>query len=85
MQKMIYFNKEVLKFNLIFTFKTNLKRGLAYDMNTAGNTESIAHITSGVNTVFLISSVLSFVGLAIVLLLARKQINEKAKETEESK
>ena len=59
--------------------------GLAYDINTAGNTESIAHITSGVNTVFLIVSVLSFIGLAVVVLLVRKQVNEKAKLEEESK
>ena len=59
--------------------------GLAYDMNTAGNTESIVHITSGVNTVFLIASILSFIGFTIVILMVRKQINERAKIAEESK
>ena len=59
--------------------------GLAYDMNTAGNTESITHITSGLNTVFLITAILSFIGFAIVILVVRKQLNEKAKLAEESK
>ncbi|MBP3930233.1 MAG: MFS transporter, partial [Peptostreptococcaceae bacterium] len=58
--------------------------GLAYDINTSGNTESLSHITAGVNTVFLLASVVSFIGLAIVLLLVRKQVNDKAKETKKA-
>ena len=55
--------------------------GLAYDMNTSGNAESIVNITSGINTVFLLASVISFIGLAIVLLVVRKQVNERVKES----
>ena len=50
-------------------------------MNTSGNAESIVNITSGINTVFLLASVISFIGLAIVLLVVRKQVNERVKES----
>lgn len=58
--------------------------GLAYDINTSGNTESLTHITSGINTVFLMASLVSFIGLAIVLLVVRKQVNERAKESKKT-
>lgn len=51
--------------------------GIAYDMNTSINPENVSNIASGVNSVFLIASIVSFVGLTIVVLVVRKQINSK--------
>ena len=58
--------------------------GLAYDMQTSANPENIANITSGINSVFLISSIVGFIGLAIVLLVVRKQFEEKSKTFEKT-
>ena len=58
--------------------------GLAYDMQTSANPEYIANITSGINSVFLISSIVGFIGLAIVLLVVRKQFEEKSKTFEKT-
>ena len=54
--------------------------GIAYDMNTSANPENIANIASGVNLVFLITSVVSFIGLAVVILIVRKQVNSKVED-----
>ena len=55
--------------------------GMAYDINTAANPESIANITLGVNTVFLMASVIAFIGFALVVLVVRKQMNKRIKES----
>lgn len=52
--------------------------GLAYDMNTKNDPGNVADITAGVKSVFNIAAVVSFVGLIIILLVVRKQMNEKA-------
>lgn len=55
--------------------------GLAYDIYTSVNSESIAYITKGINTVFLLASVISFIGLIIVLLVVKNQVNERTRES----
>ena len=53
--------------------------GIAYDINTKADPQSVSNIAAGVNSVFLISALVSIVGLAIVLLVVRKQMNAQAK------
>ena len=53
--------------------------GIAYDMKASVDPENISNISSGVNSVFLITAIISFIGLAIVLLVVRKQMNAKIK------
>ena len=53
--------------------------GIAYDINTKADPQNVSNIAAGVNSVFLISALVSIVGLAIVLLVVRKQMNAQAK------
>ena len=46
--------------------------GIVYDVRTAADPASVSNITNGVNTVFFTASLVSFLGLAAVLLLVRK-------------
>ena len=54
--------------------------GLAYDMNTAADAANVANITRGINSVFLICAIVSAIGLAVVLLVVRKQSNKREAE-----
>lgn len=48
--------------------------GIVYDMNVTEAQPSAAMIASGVNAVFLTAAVVSFAGLAVVLLVVRRQL-----------
>ena len=52
--------------------------GLAYDLNTKGDPGNVVNITAGVKSVFTIAAIVSAAGLMIVILVVRKQMNEKA-------
>lgn len=51
--------------------------GIAYDVNTVADPTNVTNIQNGVNTVFWVAAVLSAVGLVIVLLVVRPQMNKK--------
>lgn len=52
--------------------------GLAYDLNTKGNPENVNDIAAGVKSVFIIAAIVSVIGFVIVILVVRKQMNDKA-------
>ena len=55
--------------------------GLAYDLNTKGNPENVNNIAAGVKSVFVIAAIVSAIGVLIVILIVRKQMNDKAAST----
>lgn len=61
--------------NSLSTLLSALVCGIAYDLKTSENPENIHNIAAGINSVFMITAIVSFIGLAIVLLVVRKQMN----------
>ncbi len=52
--------------------------GVAYNLNTAADPTNAALIQSGVNAVFLVAAVVTFVGFLLVVLVIRPALSEKA-------
>lgn len=51
--------------------------GIAYDIKTKSDPTNVINIISGINSIFLISSVISFLGFIVVIFIVRKQIENK--------
>jgi hypothetical protein len=51
--------------------------GVAYDINTKANPADVNNIIAGINSIFLISAIVSFVGFMIAILVVRKLMEVK--------
>ena len=51
--------------------------GVAYDINTKANPADVNNIIAGINSIFLISAIVSFVGFMIAIFVVRKLMEVK--------
>ena len=51
--------------------------GVAYDINTKANPNDVGNIISGINSIFLISAIVSFIGFILAIFVVRKLIEVK--------
>ena len=51
--------------------------GVAYDINTKANPNDVGNIISGINSIFLISAIISFIGFILAIFVVRKLIEVK--------
>ena len=51
--------------------------GVAYDINTKANPNDVNNIISGINSIFLISAIVSFIGFTLAIFVVRKLIEVK--------
>ena len=51
--------------------------GVAYDINTKANPNDVGNIISGINSIFLISAIVSFIGFILTIFVVRKLIEVK--------